>query len=73
MGNQNVTERLTWRLTELPAATGLSLSYWRKVARLGDLPTRKIGAAVVVHDEILRRYLAGAQEGDENESTRTNQ
>ena len=58
---QSVTDRLSWRLTELPAATGLSLSYWRKVARSGDLTVHKLGenGAVVVLDDDLRFFLAG--------------
>lgn len=67
--NQNVTpRRVSWRLTELPPVTGLSLGYWRKVARSGKLPVRKLGenGAVVVLDDDLRFFLAGeGGEGDE--------
>ncbi len=60
MKNQNVTQRLSWRLTELPAVTGLSLAFWRKVARMGGLPVRKVQGAVIVLDDDLRAYLSGS-------------
>lgn len=56
---ENVTQKLSWRLSELPAATGLSLPFWRKAVRLGWLPAQKLegSAAIVILDRDLRAYL----------------
>lgn len=57
--HENVTQKLSWRLNELPAATGLSLAFWRKAVRLGWLPAQKPegSAAIVILDRDLRAYL----------------
>jgi len=60
-------ERLSWRLAELSSATGLSLPFLRKEARLGKLPTKKIsGAVVVLHRDVLA-YLQLDDERANNE------
>ena len=55
----NCEIRLSWRLAQLSRATGLSLPFLRKEARLGRLATRKLGGAVIVLDTDARAYLAG--------------
>jgi hypothetical protein len=60
MNNQDVTaERHAWRLKELAAAYGLSVSFLRKEIRAGRLAARRAGAAVLVLDRDFQRYLEG--------------
>lgn len=63
-------DRICWRLTELPAVTGLSLPYWRKMTMENKLTVRRIGRAVVVMNDDLLRFLTGLDEGTENNETR---
>jgi hypothetical protein len=58
---QSKSQRLAWRLRELPPVTGLSLAYWRKVVRSGALRARKLDGAVIVLDADLQEFLAGAK------------
>lgn len=68
-----VTQKLCWRLKELPAATGMKLPFWRKVVRLKKIPTCKVGSAIVILDEDLRTFLKrGREEGGESGTTATN-
>lgn len=62
--NSATKTRLSWRLNELSEATGLSVPFLRNEARAGNLKTRKLGGAVIVLDDDVRRYLTG--EGAEN-------
>lgn len=59
MTQEIVTQKLSWRLAELPPATGLSLAFWRKVVRTGRLRSRKVCGAVIVLDADLQEFLAG--------------
>jgi len=61
----NVIEKLSWRLKELPAATGLTLGFWRKVVRLKKIKARRVEGAIVILDADLREFLEGKEEGDE--------
>jgi hypothetical protein len=56
---ESVTPRISWRLRELPAVTGLSLAFWRKAVQLGWVPAQKPegSAAIVILDRDLRAYL----------------
>jgi len=54
-----ITQRLAWRLAQLSTASGLSVPFLRKEAKLGNLKTQKRGGAVIVLDEDARAYLAG--------------
>ena len=56
---KNKQERLAYRLGELAQASGFSIQFLRAEARAGNLPTRKIGGAVIVLADDVRRYLAG--------------
>ncbi|MBK9313101.1 MAG: hypothetical protein IPM55_02460 [Acidobacteria bacterium] len=51
--------RLAWRLSELAAASGLSIHTLRKAAYAGRLRTRKVGGAVIVLDQDAQAYLEG--------------
>jgi hypothetical protein len=64
-----VTQKLSWRLKELPAATGLTLAFWRKCVRLKKVRTRKVEGAVVILDSDLREFLQGKEEGHEAETS----
>lgn len=57
-------QKLSWRLAELPAATGLSLPFWRKQVRLKNIQTRKLGSAIVILDADLKEFLKGREEKD---------
>jgi hypothetical protein len=59
-----VTQTLSWRLKELPPATGLTLAFWRKQVRLKNIPVRKIGGAIVILDTDLKEFLKGKEEGN---------
>ena len=61
--------RLSWRLAELSQATGLSLPFLRKEARLGRLQTKKIGGAVIVLDSDARSYLNNSVANKERDDT----
>lgn len=52
------TQRVAWSLTEVSAATGLSLGFLRNEVRRGTLPIKKFGRRVLVLEEDLRNYLA---------------
>lgn len=57
-----VTHKVAWRLKELPAATGLTLAFWRKVVRLKKIKFHKPeGTAIVILDEDLREFLKGKE------------
>lgn len=72
MQQSEKSARICWRLAELPAVTGLSLAYWRKVRQENKIPARRIrGGAVIVMHEDLVRYLAGITEGGDGESKTT--
>jgi hypothetical protein len=60
-----VTQRVSWRLKELPAATGLTLAFWRKCVRLKKVRVRKVAGAVVILDSDLRAFLEGREERSE--------
>ncbi len=60
-----VTQKVSWRLKELPAATGLTMAFWRKVVRLKKIRTRKVGSAIVILDSDLREFLNGKETGGE--------
>jgi hypothetical protein len=68
MNQQNVIHKLTWRLKELPPATGLGEAFWRKMVQLKKIPTRKVEGAILIADEDLREFLRGRQESDEAEA-----
>jgi hypothetical protein len=72
---QTVTcEKISWRLAELPAATGLSLPFWRKMVFLKKIKFQKPGGhAIVILDEDLKAFLKERKGGDEDESTTANQ
>ncbi|HEY7184454.1 MAG TPA: hypothetical protein VIC84_23660 [Blastocatellia bacterium] len=58
-----VTERLCWRLKELPAATGLTLAFWRKMVRLKRVKVSKpegSSAIVIFHADLLE-FLKGRE------------
>jgi hypothetical protein len=59
-----VTQKLCWRLKELPAATGLTLPFWRKVVRLKKVRVRKVEGAIVILDSDLREFLKGRETGE---------
>lgn len=61
----DVTRKLSWRLKELPAATGLTLAFWRKCVRLKKVRARKVAGAVVILDSDLRAFLEGREERSE--------
>ena len=69
MSETVTSTRLCWRLTELPAVTGLSLAYWRKMRTQRRIPAQRIGGAVIVMHDDLVRYLTGLD--TTNEETRT--
>ena len=58
-----VTEKLSWRLKELPPATGLTMAFWRKAVLLKRVRTRKVGSAVIILDSDLRAFLEGEEGG----------
>ena len=62
MQDQNVTQRLAWRLKELAPASGLSVSFLRKEIRAGRLAAKRAGAAILVLDSDFRRYLDNSEE-----------
>jgi hypothetical protein len=68
-----VIQKLSWRLKELPMATGLSLPFWRKVVRLKKIRVRHVEGAIVILDEDLREFLKGKELGGESEPTTANQ
>jgi hypothetical protein len=68
-----VTQKLSWRLKELPPATGLSQAFWRKMVRLKKVKARHVEGAIVILDSDLKTFLEGREEGDESESTSANQ
>ena len=49
--------RLTWSLSEVVAATGLSLATWKRVIARGELPTIKSGRRTLILDSDLRDWL----------------
>lgn len=59
---ESVTLKLSWRPKELPAATGLSLPFWRKMIRLDKVKVRRVGGAVIILDSDLREFLQGKEE-----------
>jgi len=68
--NQNVTAtRYSWRLTELPPVTRLSLPFWRKVVRLKKIPAKKVEGAVIILDGDLRAYLEGSMKEEEADAS----
>lgn len=65
MKMQSVTTiKRGWRLHELAEAYGLSVAFLRKEIRLGKLPAKRAGTAVLVLDEDFRSYLE--RNGDSN-------
>jgi hypothetical protein len=68
-----ITQKLSWRLKELPAATGLTEPFWRKMVRLKKVKARKVEGALVILDEDLRQFLKGRESGGESEPTTANQ
>jgi len=50
-----VTPKLSWRLKELPAATGLTVAFWRKVIREGKIKAQEVEGAIM--DDVLREFL----------------
>jgi len=59
-----VTQKVSWRLGELPPATGLSLAFWRKMVRLKKIRHRKVEGALIILDEDLREFLAGTSQNN---------
>jgi len=60
---ESVTQKICWRPNELPAATGLSLPFWRKMIQLKKIKFHKPeGTAIVILDEDLREFLKGREE-----------
>jgi hypothetical protein len=53
----SVIPKLSWRLKELPAATGLSLPFWRKIVRLNKIEVQEVEGAIVIMDDVLREFL----------------
>jgi hypothetical protein len=53
----NVMFKLSWRLKELPAATGLGLAFWRKMVKERKINTQPVEGAIVILDEDLREFL----------------
>jgi hypothetical protein len=49
--------RLTWRLRELAAASGLSQVTLWKAVRAGRLRARRVGRALLIEDTEARRFL----------------
>jgi hypothetical protein len=59
---KTVTPRISWRVRELPEATGLGVPFWRKVISQKKIRVRKpAGGAIVILDEDLRAFLAGEE------------
>lgn len=52
-----VTQKLSWRLKELPPATGLSVAFWRKMVRLKKIEAQEVEGAIVIMDDVLREFL----------------
>ncbi len=59
---EKITPRLSWRLAELAAASGLSIPFLRKMIAEGRLKIRRVGSAVIILDEDARAFLAGKNE-----------
>lgn len=55
----SITERLriTWSLSEISEATGLSVQFLRYEVRRGNLRVKKFGRRVLVRSEDLMRYI----------------
>lgn len=53
----SVTPKLSWRLKELPAATGLTVAFWRKMVRLKKIEVQEVEGAIVIMDDVLREFL----------------
>ena len=66
-----VTPKLSWRLKELPGATGLSLPFWRKLVQNKKIRVQKIEGAIVIHDHVLRDFLGLKSEGNEPSAVNT--
>lgn len=73
MAQVSVIKKLSWRLKELPPATGLSMAFWRKAVLHRKVRARKVGGAVVILDSDLQEFLKGKEEGGESEPTTANQ
>jgi hypothetical protein len=54
-------ERLTWRVTDLAIATGLSEAALRREIREGRLQIRRLGRAVLIPDSEARRLVLGGE------------
>jgi hypothetical protein len=65
-----ITQKLAWRLKELPPATGLTEAFWRKVVRLKKIKVRRVEGAIVILDSDLRAFLEGREDQPEPQSAR---
>jgi hypothetical protein len=65
----DITRKLSWRLKELPAATGLTEAFWRKVVRLKKIKARRVEGAIVILDSDLKAFLAGKEEAQKSDSS----
>jgi hypothetical protein len=60
MGNDltiSRTPRVTWTLSALADATGMSVAFWKKIIGKGEIPATKGGARTLILDEDVREYL----------------
>jgi hypothetical protein len=64
----SVTPKLSWRLKELPHATGLSLPFWRKMVRLKKIEVQEVEGAIVIMDDVLREFLTRKKKAPNQEA-----
>jgi excisionase family DNA binding protein len=65
MGGSITRERLTWRLRELAAVTGLSVMTLRRAIASGELHARRVGRALLIGDATVHRFLGELYPGGE--------
>lgn len=62
--------RITWSITEIAEAMGVSENFLRYEVKRGNLLTRKFGRRVLVKDDDLRQYLENGSKGGADKKVR---
>jgi excisionase family DNA binding protein len=66
------SQKITWSLTEIARATGLSVNFLRYEVRRGNLEVRRFGRRVLVRNDELDRYLDTGSRGSKSPAVEDN-
>lgn len=56
-------QKITWSLSDISEATGLSVNFLRYEVKRGNLQVRKFGRRILVRDEDFRTYIDTGSDG----------